>query len=791
MRFREWLGVQEGLLNEDYKTAVEKFARDNPETSREAIQSYVDDFRRIVEKKYKQVFDKIGGVDVPRERRTNIDSYADFGQLERVVDHVRGQVPNAGIKGIKDIEVDAKPVHEDESLVVYYADAPRACIKYKGSMPYSWCVARKDSGNLFYAYRFKENEPAFYFVKNKKRTKEELGLWNLAKTAFAGAFKDPWHFFVLQVSKGADTSDEKADQYVITSANNNGDKACNWRSVLEKEPLLEGLQGLFKPVPLTEEERRDYERFSKKLSDEEFARLTYDEKSRYMDTYLYFDRELNDAQFESMPDDLKNKYVGFALGLSERQYRSIAGTKIAKRYREVTLEKAKQLLDGEFDQLGEDYPYSLNDTEMEAIADHLNYSSMSIEDIGRLAGFYMDEYEKEREDEGGGTYTETEGGWLSGIMDSEGFGRLLDRYAAAKGKLSAHEKSIVRQYHPSQQRALELHGEDTSVEDVEALMAKSFRRDRGFKEESMKKAFEAARERLFSKGVMTKKELSMVLKYSENASEDIKRLSDATVDSVFKDAYEVDFFADQLKYQEDQGAIVSLGERVSRKKGALPAHPLLVACSADPAEAMRRTGGGGVSMAHLLEKTFFRPHGFQKPLVELDPERMQRVGEAILSGLKTPLHWRILGIARLCRDPFRAIGVAARYNPDGFKRIGEHATNVTDLANFIREAPEDLKRAVVGHLAANMGSMRFDKEGSKAFVATLAIAPDKASLIKSAGEEALGAVAAYNRGELEKILLGMRPDQIKELYPILKNANSFMADEVSSKVMGVLHAGTV
>lgn len=790
MEFREWLGVQETLFNEDYKTAAEKFARENPETDREVIQRYVDEFKRIVNKKYKQIFDDIHGVEVPRDKRTNIDAYGRFQDLELVVDYVKGQVPNAAIRGMNDIEVDAKPVYEDDDLVIYYADTPKACIKYKGSIPYSWCVARRDSSNMFYFCRFKKHEPAFYFVKDKKKTKEEFSLWNATKTAFTGKFKDPWHFFVLQTIKNAKTSDEDAKQYIITSADNSGDFECNWKQVLEKQPLLEGLQGVFKPVPLTEEEKRDYERFSKKLSDDEFAGLTYDEKSKYMDIYLLIDTELTDKQFALLPDDLKNKYIGLGIGLSAGQFDLIKGTKMMKRYREVSMEKAKRIIAGEFNDAGFDYPYALNDSELRAIADTLDYKSMSIEDIGKLGGYFQDEYEDEEEDDQGNSETVTKGGWLDGIMLHDAFGDILERYAAAKGKLSGHEKSIMRDYHPSQHKAIELHGEDISIKDLEILLRKNLKSfsKKGFKDESVKKVFERTKEKYLAKEKMTKEEMLMILTYSESPEEDIKRTSDATIREVFQDEKEIKTFARQLRSHDHEGAIKALAERVVKVMDKLPAHPLLLAYAPDPKEALDRMGGGSALAAHQnldLDDTFFGKQ-WAPALVRVDPDRMQKVGELILANFNQPLHFMVKGIAEMCRDPMKAIA-AAQSNTAAFRDMAKVSANVENLMRFIKDAPAETQQKIAENIAASIdNAYSVGWEEAKSYVSIIRHAPDKAGVIKAIGNDVLKKVvnAESTWYDFEKTIESIPNEQLPAVLPLIKAAAPKLAERLSIKIHG-------
>lgn len=332
MHFREWLNKIELLFNEDFKTQREKFIQQGNEDS--VVDRYIADFKNIKDKKYKQINDPIQGLEHIKDR-INIDAYKTFHELEVLVDYVKGQVDVAGKTSYKNIKIDAKPIFEDNKIIVYYADSPQACISYKGTIPYGWCVARSDSSNMYYTYRFKEHEPAFYFVKNKEKTNQEFKILNLLRNAATLSFKDKYHFFVIQVVKGANPNNKEQKQYIVTSALNDGDVQMSWNEIVKIEPDLAGKENLFTSKPLEAKEKELYSRFINGISDEEFTKLPYDEKDMYLNIYVRSNKHLSDSQFSSLPYDLKNKYIGFGVGLSPEQLKMI-DSKLHKRYEDVT-----------------------------------------------------------------------------------------------------------------------------------------------------------------------------------------------------------------------------------------------------------------------------------------------------------------------------------------------------------------------------------------------------------------------------------------------------------------------
>jgi len=345
-KVKQFLLEKKGFINEDFKSQEQNYI--NQGNDPQIVKTYIERFRKIRDKNYRQLNDQIGGLENVRDRK-NIDSYKTFKELETIVDYVGGQIDLAGTSLGKDIEIDAKPIYEDDVFQIYYADSPRACIKYKGNIPYGWCVSRSDSSNMFYTYRFKEHEPAFYFVKIKDRTKKELGLFSMVGNVFNGQFKDKYHFFVLQVLKGARIGDTTTKQYIVTSAMNEGDIDMSWDEIVAIEPRIANLQKIFKPVELSPEDKEFYERFKDGTDDETFCKLDYVSKRRYLDVYVMPpEKLLTDTQFKCLPEDLMNLYIGFGVGLTEGQFELIKSNKnLLKRYQQITEKKVEIYLKNE------------------------------------------------------------------------------------------------------------------------------------------------------------------------------------------------------------------------------------------------------------------------------------------------------------------------------------------------------------------------------------------------------------------------------------------------------------
>ena len=335
MNFKNWLLLsEEQLFNEDFKTQRDKFIQQGIEP--DAVDYYLNTFKTIKDKKYKQINDPIPNLEHIKDK-TNIDAFKIWKELEDFVDYVKSQVDVSGKTSYKNIKVDATPIYEDNDLIIYYADTPQACVTYKGNVPYSWCVARTDASNMFYHYRFGTHKPSFYFVKNKERTNKEL------ETFKGGTFTDEYHFFVIQVVKYANPENKDNQQYIVTSAQNIGDKQMSWNDILKLEPKLTNKENIFISKPLGIKEEELYKKFKNGISDEEFENLPFDEKDMYLNIYVRQDRPLTDNQFKFLPPDLKNKYIGFGVGLSDEQVEMI-DFKLYKRYEDVTKTKIEKTI---------------------------------------------------------------------------------------------------------------------------------------------------------------------------------------------------------------------------------------------------------------------------------------------------------------------------------------------------------------------------------------------------------------------------------------------------------------
>ncbi len=339
--------LREGFIFEDFKSQTKNFISQG--YSPEVVNDYIEKFKHIKDKKYKDIFSDELNISVPTNRRIDIDAYKDFSELEQLVDFVSSRRPiKTAMSSDNNIEVTGEAIYNKDGIELFYADNPRACIKYKGKVPYSWCVARSDSSNMFYTYRFKPYEPAFYFVKDVEATKKELSVWSIAKNVFSGKFKNKYHFFVIQVPKNLKPEDKETKQYIVTSANNDGDTQMSWNEILEINPKLGPLHDLLEPKPFTDEEREKHTKFKNGISNNEFARLSYEDKRAYLDIYPTIARPITYEQFKQLPEDLMNLYVSFGIGLGDEEFTIVKTNKnLLKRYKQISERKYDEFMSKE------------------------------------------------------------------------------------------------------------------------------------------------------------------------------------------------------------------------------------------------------------------------------------------------------------------------------------------------------------------------------------------------------------------------------------------------------------
>jgi hypothetical protein len=263
--------INEAISDSAKKKAIEKFKKERPEATEDNIKYYVDKFSN------KQ------GASVIKQK--DIFQYT-FDDLEKLIDANFPSTTDPVDDGEEvDFSGSEDVVYNQNGLLILLGDLKEKCIRYgRGE---SWCISQSGTRNMFYSYRMRMNEPVFYFVFDEDKPKE-----------------DKYSKIVIYI--------DKSGNYHVADKNNEGDTEMTWTEIEKIQPKLKGLQKLFKHIPLTAEEKKDYERFKNRISDEEYSKLTFDEKEKY----IKFGNDLSKEQIKNTPKELISLYAVTSTGIN-------------------------------------------------------------------------------------------------------------------------------------------------------------------------------------------------------------------------------------------------------------------------------------------------------------------------------------------------------------------------------------------------------------------------------------------------------------------------------------------
>jgi hypothetical protein len=259
--------ILQELSDSAKKKALKKFKKETNITD-DKINDYINAFER--HSSDKKIFPK-----------TDLMQYT-FSELKHILHQ---NYPEEKITGGDKIEYKGgeDELYNKNNLLILLGDLKQKCISYGSG--YKWCISRTDSSNMFYSYRMRLNEPVFYFVFDKDKPKE-----------------DKYHAIVIYINK--------QKQYYVANANNEGDKQMSWDQIVEIQPKLKDLQSIFKHIPLKPEEREEYNKFKEPISFEEYEKLNYDQKNKY----ISFGHDLSYNQVKITPKELLIKYAKTTIG---------------------------------------------------------------------------------------------------------------------------------------------------------------------------------------------------------------------------------------------------------------------------------------------------------------------------------------------------------------------------------------------------------------------------------------------------------------------------------------------
>jgi len=263
--------------NSSYAQAKKRFMSQGK--NKVEIDTEINTFKNQVANDNPRFDDTVAGVDIPANLRKDINAYEKYDVLHTLVNHITATPEAQDDVSEQNKNHKIYPTGDQHAPIeIYYAPDARACIDIKGKHPTTFCVSRPlNKGNLYTNYRYGKGTPAFYFVKNIEKTDKEYkhGIRH-------HDYLDPNHILFIQVVSEPDETYHKM-KYIVTNADNNGDTPMTWEKIVSIEPNLNGLEHLFKPVPLSQKEITQKTMMGKVFTDEQFKDLPFEQKKLYID----------------------------------------------------------------------------------------------------------------------------------------------------------------------------------------------------------------------------------------------------------------------------------------------------------------------------------------------------------------------------------------------------------------------------------------------------------------------------------------------------------------------------
>lgn len=220
--------------------------------------------------------------------------YYNWRDLETIVHQFRDPGETAALKSSDTVKGDtgAEEIYNnpEDGLHVYFGKDPNACIIFKKFLlqqkdaprDYTWCISNRRESNLFYRYRFgsySSKKASVYFVYDETKPTS-----------------DKWHVFVVHVKEG--------NEYMVTSALNDGDRMLSWDEILKIQPKLKGLEKLFVFRPLTEDEQ--LYQVTMDAGPNDFTGYTsYNVKRAYIET----GKKIKKEDYLNLPAELQHAYI--------------------------------------------------------------------------------------------------------------------------------------------------------------------------------------------------------------------------------------------------------------------------------------------------------------------------------------------------------------------------------------------------------------------------------------------------------------------------------------------------
>ena len=257
-----------------------KYSKENPNLTQDQILYYLDS--------YYENFDLI-----PFDTK-GVDKMS-FSELEHLLDGLQGKKEQSD-KNKEDLSnINLK--YDENGLKIFAPTTKDQCIRLRNGR--GWCTSREGSGNMYYNYRLGHARTLYYVIDEDK------------------PFDDLNFATVILV----DPNGRMAMADKSNSGTYGGSTNIPFSQIVSKVPKLEGLEYIFEPNPLTQDEKRLIDTVKNaKVGDNPMESFnTPQEVEMWLE---YNSPKLTDIQYSNIIPELKKKYIALGMDLSSNMIKS-------------------------------------------------------------------------------------------------------------------------------------------------------------------------------------------------------------------------------------------------------------------------------------------------------------------------------------------------------------------------------------------------------------------------------------------------------------------------------------
>jgi hypothetical protein len=257
-----------------------KYSKENPNLTQDQILYYLDS--------YYENFDLI-----PFDTK-GVDKMS-FSELEHLLDGLQGKKEQSN-KNKEDLSnIDLK--YNENGLKIFAPTTKDQCIRLRNGR--GWCTSREGSGNMYYNYRLGHARTLYYVIDEDK------------------PFDDLNFATVILV----DPNGRMAMADKSNSGTYGGSTNIPFSQIVSKVPKLEGLEYIFEPNPLTQDEKRLIDTVKNaRVGDNPMESFnTPQEVEMWLE---YNSPKLTDVQYSNIIPELKKKYIALGMDLSSNMIKS-------------------------------------------------------------------------------------------------------------------------------------------------------------------------------------------------------------------------------------------------------------------------------------------------------------------------------------------------------------------------------------------------------------------------------------------------------------------------------------